>query len=100
MEFISTLPGSALGILITFFCFYLVYIFLIKPFIPDRSWERNWLSIEDYWKSHPECKTADGTKCFKCGSRNLRQYGYESSSDSRRIHKCNQCNTGLYRSLM
>lgn len=77
------------AVLIIFGCLY----FLI---FPDRDWKK-WLTLEQYWQAHPQCKTSNGTKCYKCGCGNIRQYGYDKSDDHRRIHKCNQCNSGLYR---
>ena len=94
--FISTLElwaGNLLLIGLGFFCLYAVVVWL---FSPDRGWEK-WKKLEEYWEANPTCKTKDGNKCYKCGSRNIRQSGYEGSHDHRRIHQCNQCNTGLYR---
>ena len=78
---------------LVFFC---LYILVVGLFFPNRDWKK-WMTLDEYWAANPSCKTNDGNKCFKCGSRNIRQYGYESSSDHRRVYQCNQCNSGLYR---
>lgn len=82
-----------------------IYIIILMPIIDwhtARKTNQNWLkwaTIEQYWDAHADCKTKDGTKCHHCGSRNIMQYGYESvHHDTKRLHRCNQCNTWLYRS--
>ena len=89
--------------IIMLICNFILWLFglaLLYPiyafFFPDRKWQK-WKTLDEYWKEYPHCKTSDGTKCFKCGSRNVRQYGYDSPQDHRRIHKCNQSNIQLYR---
>ena len=72
---IITIVASGYVVFIILGCFY----FLI---FPDRDWKK-WLTLEQYWQSYPHCKTGDGVKCYKCGSRNIRQYGYEKSDDHR-----------------
>ncbi|MGZ8261659.1 MAG: hypothetical protein ACXWTU_01700, partial [Methylotenera sp.] len=62
----------------------------------DKS-RKKWKTLDEYWEAHPECKTNDGVKCYHCGSRNIRQRSYDESNGLHRIHYCNQCNTGLYR---
>jgi len=62
---------------------------------------QNWLSwptMQEYWKKYPNCRTDHGTKCHFCHSRNIRHVGWNESYDYRRIHKCQQCHTRLYRS--
>lgn len=93
MNYAYQAPAFLFGLL----CWYVIYFFAIKPFIPDRSWEKEWKTLDEYWEKYPDCKTEHGPKCHNCGSNNIRQFGYQRSDDPRRIHKCNQCNTGLYR---
>lgn len=67
--------------------------------VPNGS-NKKWLkfkTLDEYWTENPTSKTNDGTKCNNCGSRNIRQYGYESRTDTKRYHQCNQCNMVLYR---
>ena len=85
--------GNLILIGLGFFCLRTVVLWV---FFPDRDWKR-WMTLEEYWAANPNCKTNDGSKCYKCGSRNIRQFGYKSSDDPHRIHQCNQCNSGLYR---
>ena len=81
-----------------------VYFILLPIIVPYNTYKTNqkwlaWSTIDEYWVSNPECKTKDGTKCFHCGSKNIRQFGYTAEHyDSKRLHQCNQCNTWLYRS--
>jgi hypothetical protein len=66
----------------------------------QRKLEENWLSwptLEMYWDRHPGCRTKNGTKCHNCGSRQIHNFGWGTGYDPRRIHKCMQCNTTLYR---
>ena len=94
--FISTMElwvGNLLWIGFGGFCLYSVVVWLFRPY---RGWKK-WKTLEEYWAANPTCKTKDGNKRYKCCSRNIRQYGYQSSSDHRRVYHCNQCNSGLYR---
>lgn len=66
----------------------------------NKKLQQQWLSwptLEQYWSQHAECKTNNGVKCYKCGSRYTRHLGWTVRSDTRRIHSCNQCSTTLYR---
>lgn len=95
LSYVYKVPAFLFGIL----CWYVIYLLVIKPFLPSsNNWKKEWKSLSEYWEQHPDCKTENGTKCFNCGSSNIRQRGYEDSRDSKRVHFCNQCNTGLYRS--
>lgn len=76
--------------------FVVVFIYRIIT-APRRRW-LSYLTIEEYWKKYPTCKTQRGTKCYYCYSGNIRQFGLTDSRDKRRIHRCNQCNNNLYRS--
>ncbi len=86
--------------LVTILPIYLIVLMPIIDWHTARKIEQKWLAwatIEQYWESYAECKTKDGTKCYHCNSRNIKQYGYESNADTKRFHKCNQCNMVLYR---
>jgi hypothetical protein len=62
----------------------------------NNNW-KSWPTLEEYWQLYPHCKTNYGTRCHKCNSNYIRHYGWTEKSDRRRIHKCNQCGTYLYR---
>lgn len=65
-----------------------------------RQKHKAWLAyptLEHYWKIHPECHTKNGVKCYNCGSKHTRNYGWKNGVDGRRIHKCHQCESFLYR---
>jgi hypothetical protein len=55
-------------------------------------------TMEQYLAEHPECKTARGLKCAKCGSGSIKNWGLSRSDDSRRLFICNHCGKTLYRS--
>lgn len=66
------------------------------------AWRRNkawlsWPTLEAYWARFPSTRTPSGTRCYHCGSRNIHNHGWANGSDDRRFHRCNQCDTGLYR---
>lgn len=62
-----------------------------------RQWER-WPTVDQYLESYPKCSKGDGIRCHKCGSNHIRHYSYSERGDDRRIHRCDQCMTYLYRS--
>lgn len=81
----------------------IAFIVLLPVISPYWNYKENqkwlkWETLEQYWVTHPDCKTSNGTKCYHCGSHNVRQYGFKESSDGRRLHQCNQCSVWLYRS--
>ena len=97
------IAGVAFGFLFLLVCVLPIYFIVLMPIIDcytarktNQKW-LNWATIQQYWSAHTDCKTKDGTKCYHCASRNIRQYGYESREDTKRYHQCNQCNTILYR---
>ncbi|WP_051278452.1 hypothetical protein [Solimonas flava] len=73
-------------------------IVLFVRFYRDR-WA-SWPTLDEYWREHPECKSAGGVKCYRCSSADLAQRGWARNSDARRIHICNQCSTPLYRTAI
>lgn len=97
---ICALIAGAAFLVVFLIIHYILFLPIISPFLTcrtNRNW-LNWATIEQYWTNYPSCKTENGTKCHHCGSRNIKQYGLEVQSDTRRLHQCNQCNTYLYRS--
>ncbi|MBN3846944.1 hypothetical protein G3N58_08900 [Paraburkholderia sp. Ac-20342] len=54
-------------------------------------------TLAQYLQKNPQCKTRRGIQCIVCNSMSIRNWGYEDAHDSRRLFKCNQCNTTLYR---
>ena len=90
--FLKLILDFALGIFFLGVIILMLYFFMF----PDKGWKK-WRTLNEYWATHPECKTSDGVKCYHCGLRNIRQRGYDQPHDHRRVHYCNQCNAGLYR---
>jgi len=54
-------------------------------------------TIDEYWLQYPNCKASAGSKCCKCGSKSLKNWGLGSAQDSQRTISCQQCGTVLYR---
>jgi hypothetical protein len=59
---------------------------------------KNWPTVDEYMATHSESNQGKGIFCIKCGSRSIRSWGVSNTSDARRLHICNSCNSGLYRS--
>ena len=63
--------------------------------------------LDQQWLQQPSVNTyldqlkragKSGISCRFCGSRSIRQLGWAANNDPRRLHRCNHCNTTLYRS--
>lgn len=69
-------------------------------FIPNqvKQLKNKTLTLAEYLRQHPQCKTKNGIKCAVCGSSSIKNWGVEGANDHRRIFLCNHCNTRLYRS--
>lgn len=55
------------------------------------------LTLAEYLEKYPHCQTSKGIKCAVCNGSSIRNWGYASADDPRRMFICNQCNTRLYR---
>jgi hypothetical protein len=88
-----TEEGKLEGLIVIAVISLFAYFGWIKP---HQNW-LSWPTLEQYWSQHPDCRTNNGVKCYNCGSRSTRHYGWKERADKRRIHKCNQCSTVLYR---
>lgn len=86
--------GSLINIAINFAIIGGIIYFL---FFRYSGWKK-FKTLDEYWALYPHCKTENGPKCFNCSSKNIRQTTYKGSNSRRRVHYCNQCNMGLYRS--
>lgn len=82
--------------------FWLAFIiFAIFFVIKLSSMNSDWLShptVEKYIADNPECKTNQGLKCAKCGSKSIKNWGVHGPNGKRRLFTCNHCGTKLYRS--
>jgi hypothetical protein len=65
---------------------------------PIRRLSRDTLTLEQYCRKHPECKTGHGIKCAACGSKSIKNWGVDGADDARRVFICNHCNARLYKS--
>lgn len=80
--------------------FIFVIAAVVQVFKARHKTQSSWLqtpTLDHYWNLYPQCRTHEGTTCFKCGSKQQRSWGVDSSSDSKRFHICHQCNLRLYR---
>ncbi len=58
-----------------------------------------WPTFEEYCLSREiDRSTMNNIKCEACGNQSIRNIGFGKESDNRRLHVCNQCSAGLYRS--
>jgi hypothetical protein len=54
------------------------------------------LSLKAYVERHPDCATGKGMRCAACGASSIKNWGFESADDPRRLFICTHCNTRLY----
>lgn len=54
-------------------------------------------TLRAYLDKFPSCQTDHGIACRHCRSRSLRNWGWQSKQDSRRLFLCNHCGQILYR---
>ncbi len=54
-------------------------------------------TLRQYAKENPSTTNGRGQSCYSCGSRSIRNWGYSSSHDGRRVFICNHCGEELYR---
>ncbi len=62
---------------------------------------RNWNAkhpdtLDDYLKKFPDANTGRGIACGHCGSRSLRNMGWQNATDTKRLVSCNSCSSNLY----
>ncbi|MEX6504421.1 hypothetical protein [Pseudomonas zhanjiangensis] len=79
----------------------LIYWLWKQESIYAKQAHQKWLrypDVELYLRKTTPGGRKSGPTCHHCGSRSIRQLGWEERHDARRLHKCNQCNTSLYRS--
>ncbi len=87
--------GEFVGIMIVFF----VAFFLFAGAIVKHN--KNWNAkhpdtLEDYLKKFPDANTGQGIACGHCGSRSLRNMGWQNATDTKRLVSCNSCSSNLY----
>ncbi|EGU37257.1 hypothetical protein VIS19158_03582 [Vibrio scophthalmi LMG 19158] len=68
--------------------------FLYQRHITNK-W-KEWPTVDEYMNNYNPTK-GQGISCFKCGSRNIWERGFDNGGSPRRIHYCKQCKEGLYR---
>lgn len=77
----------------------LVVLITVILFKNNRKEHKRWLSFPTL----PQYKSFNSLgggnpKCSHCGGTHIYSYGFESSSDNRRLHQCKSCSSWLYRS--
>lgn len=73
------------------------YLWRVYPAKINHANWKSWPTLEEYWQINPKTKTENGTKCYCCGARTIRSFGWDDGSDSRRISRCGQCEAVLFR---
>jgi hypothetical protein len=83
--------------------FGLAAIGFIVWFVVRQVWRNSWpyvkgrtLSMSAYVERHPNCATGRGMRCAACGASSIKNWGFRSANDHRRLFICNHCNTRLY----
>lgn len=77
------------------------YWFWRQDSISKKQRHQRWLrypDVELYISKTVPAGRKSGIACRHCGSRSIRQLGWDDRHDTRRLHICNQCNNSLYRS--
>lgn len=70
---------------------FLVYRHFTKPTWLDLP------TLQAYVKAFPRCQTSQGMRCRQCGSGSIKNWGWKSADDARRMFICNHCGQILYR---
>ena len=93
MEFIKNLLSTLLLLAVLGFLLRRVYLVITEASRVAKST----MTLPKYLKAYPHCKTAHGIRCAACNSGSIKNWGFNSSTDTRRVFICNQCNSRLYR---
>jgi len=78
----------------------ILVFYFYKLYKNEQSNEKykKWPTLSEYINQNPNCKTIHGIRCKNCNSGYIRHVGWDDRHDARRLHKCNICNSYLYRS--
>jgi hypothetical protein len=69
--------------------------FLYRHF--TRATWKDLPTLREYLDAFPRCQTSRGICCRICNSGSIRNWGWKSSNDARRMFICNHCGQILYR---
>ena len=96
---ISFVISKAISLFILYFILFSLYWWLWGEYKDNFKKWKSWPTLAEYWDAHPESRTRTGTRCHHCGSTHIRfQHFTNKSHDCMLIHKCQHCQTTLYRS--
>ena len=70
-------------------------IFLYR-YLTRTRWEEL-PTLRAYLEKFPRCQTDRGIRCRHCQSGSIRNWGFKSIDDARRLFICNHCGRILYR---
>jgi hypothetical protein len=70
---------------------FLLYRYFNKPTWVDLP------TLRAYLDKFPSCQTDRGIRCRHCRSGSIRNFGWKSADDARRLFICNHCGQILYR---
>lgn len=70
---------------------YLLYRHFTRPTWKDLP------TLRQYLAAFPRCQTRRGISCRVCNSGSIRNWGWKSIDDARRLFICNHCGLTLYR---
>lgn len=74
----------------------LLVVGVLTYLLQGEDW-KTWPTLDQYWEAHPETKSEDGVRCYKCSSAKIANKGFGEAQSRRRIHQCEACSTILYR---
>ena len=77
------------------------FVFFVPIFLLTKLVQKNWNkrhpdTLDEYLQKNPKAKTSTGIACGTCGSKSLRNLGYQNATDKRRLVSCNSCSANLY----
>lgn len=82
-----------------FFLIVLAIIVISWGFTAYRYFKwRSIVTLKEYVKQNPSCKTNRGLKCRHCDATSIRNWGLFGAKSSQREFICNHCGEKLYRS--
>lgn len=93
MEFIH----NVLGALVLLAAFGLLLRRVYEIVTEASRIAKSTMTLPEYLKAYPQCKTAHGIRCAACNSGSIKNWGFNGPDDTRRLFICNQCNARLYR---
>ncbi|HBN9879240.1 TPA: hypothetical protein ACGJWA_004217 [Pseudomonas aeruginosa] len=93
MEFLHNVFGTLLLLAVLGFILRRVYLVVTEASRVAKST----MTLPQYLKAYPQCKTAHGIRCAACNSGSIKNWGFSGPTDTRRVFICNQCNSRLYR---